>query len=106
MSYGFKIWDAGGVQRLSSDDFAGNIVDVFEVSPASSGSKTYEGMANYQLIVSQTPVEPTTIDTASLISFNSVNTSVSNSGSNKILSWSPRYSYGNAYNVTLYVLVL
>jgi len=106
MSFGFKIWDSNGIQRLSSDNYCSNTLDIFEVSPSSSGSKVYTNMSPYFIVVSQSSIEPTTIDIASLLSFNAMNISVTNSGNDKVVSWSPRYSSGTAYNVNLYVLVM
>ena len=104
MSFGFKVWDALGVARLSSDDFSVASVDVFTVSPTSTGSKTYTDAGGYNFIVTQTQVEPSSVDLASLRSFNSVNISVTTSGNDKIVSWSPSKQIGSLYNVIIYVM--
>lgn len=104
MSFGFKVWDALGVARLSSDDFSVASVDVFTVSPTSTGSKTYVDAGGYDFIVTQTQVEPTTTDIASLRSFNSVTITVTTSGSNKVVSWVPGKQVGLLYDVIIYVM--
>ena len=104
MTFGFKVCDAGGVVRLSSDDFSLASIDVFTISPTSTGSKTYVDAAGYDFVVTQTQVEPTAVDIASLRSFNSVTITVTNSGNNKIVSWVPSQQLGNLYNVIIYVM--
>ncbi len=104
MSLGFKIFNEIGGNVLSSDDLTFSIIDVFSVSPNSSGSKTYANLAGRNVIIAQSAVEPTSIDFTSLFSLNSMTTSSFNSGSDKVVSWSPGVQYLNAYNVQLFVL--
>jgi len=103
MSFGFKIWNSAGTQILSSADLSFNLIDLFQVSPTSSGSRTYSGLAGKTIIVAQSAVEPTAIDFTSLFSLNSVSTNVYDSGPDKVLNWSPGMQYLSAYNVQLYV---
>jgi hypothetical protein len=106
MSFGFEIRNSSDILELSSNNYGFSIVDKFDVAPSSSGNVTYEGLGQYNLIISQSSVEPVSIDKASLLSFNAVSTSVTTSGNNKIVSWSPLYNIGNTYNVTLFIMVM
>jgi len=103
MSYGFQISNSGGVITLSSDDLNYNLIDLFSVGQTSSGSRTYANLAGRTVIIAQTAIEPTTIDFNSLVSFNSMNTSSYDSGTNKIVSWSPGTAFGTSYNVQIYI---
>ncbi len=103
MSYGFQISNSGGIITLSNDDLTYSLIDLFTVSQTSTGSRTYADLAGRTIIIAQTPVEPTTIDFNSLISFNSMNTSSYDSGTNKIVSWSPGTRYGTIYDVQIYI---
>jgi hypothetical protein len=103
MSYGFQISNVGGTLILSSDDLTYSLIDLFSVSQTSSGSRTYANLAGRTVIIAQTAVEPTSIDFNSLISFNSMNISSYDSGTNKIVSWSPGTRYGTIYDVQIYI---
>jgi hypothetical protein len=104
MAYGFKTLSAGGIDIFTTDDFSISILDVFEVSPTSSGSKVYPNTTNVNMFVVQSSIEPTTTDYNSLISFNSVATAITKVGSNTTLNWSPDKQTGQIQNVILYVL--
>jgi len=104
MQYGISVFDASGLLTLNTEDMTYSGMDTFEVSPLSSGSRVYTNSAIYNIALVQSQVEPLSIDINRLRSFNSVVLSSYNSGSNKIVSWSPNKQKGNIYNVIIYVL--
>lgn len=103
MSFGFEISDSAGAKTLSSDDLTFSLIDTFTVSPGSSGSRTYANLSGRNIIVAQTAVEPSAIDFTNLFSLNAMTTSNYNSGTSKVVTWSPGIQYLNSYNVQLYV---
>jgi hypothetical protein len=104
MTYGFKLYGPTGNVEMSSDDFSYVPIDSLLVSPAATGSKTYTGLGSINMIVVQTPEEPVSIDQGSLLAFNTVNTTVTTVGADKVVGWSPGVQYGTVYNVNLFVL--
>jgi len=104
MAYGFEIYGATGALEMSSNDFSYVPIDSFLVNPSTSGSRTYTGLGSVNMVVVQTPEEPVSIDQSSLLDFNTVNTTVTVSGADKVVSWSPGEQYGTIHNVNLFVL--
>jgi hypothetical protein len=106
MSFGFKILDSGGTTLISPDTQGIGAVDVFEVDPTTAGSRTYQELAAFNVVVTQSAVEPSTITRDSITSFNAVSISVANAGTSKVVSWQPLYSSGVLFPVVIFVLVL
>lgn len=105
MSFGFKIFDATGQSVLSSDKYGFTLVDVFDVSPFSSGSRNYPDLTNVNIMLTQSQVEPTIATKTAIASFNAMNLSFSSIGG-KTIFWSPRFQEGTAYDVTIYVYTI
>lgn len=104
MTYGFRLYDASGVLRLSETDLAIQLVDVFEVDPTTSGSKNYTVAGAIGLQTTQTQKEPSDVNSRSAMApFNSVAVSLSNTGSAWTLSWVPRHQIGTKLDVIVYV---
>jgi hypothetical protein len=103
MSHGFAIYSSTDELWLSSLDFTVALIDVFEVTPSSSGSRTYAGAADLDFFVGQSSVEPVNVTAAVLSSFSSMAISVSVSGQAKVVSWSPGAQTGTLQNVIIYV---
>ena len=106
MSYGFLSRDASGNTIINSDHYGFALVDVITVNPTTSGSRSYEDMSDINVVVAQLQLEPTNNDFASLWSLNSVNISVYNSGTSKVVAWSPRFVVGTQRDINLYVVGL
>lgn len=106
MSMGFKIFNAAGVEILSSSSYGFSIIDSFSVAASSSGSKTYEAIGDVPVKVVQTQNEPTTTSRDTLLSFSGMSVSVSVVENDLVISWAPKYATGLALPVTLYVLSL
>jgi len=104
MSYGFEIYNGSGTKVFSDADLSYVILDTFQVSPTATGSKTYTDMGNYQFLLTQTAVEPTTTTIAQLMSFNTTTLTWSSSGTNRTVYWAPGKQLGTLYNVQVYVL--
>ena len=79
------------------------LIDVFEVSPTSSGSRTYRGAGALQFFVVQSVVEPATTTFATISAFNYIATSSTVSGADKVVTWSNGATVGAAKNILLYV---
>jgi hypothetical protein len=103
MSYGFRIRDASNNIIMSDADLGILLIDIFEVSPTTTGSKTYAGLNTFYLEATQTAKEPATTNRTVMGSFNAVNLSWSRSSSSQVLSWSPKFQIGTQYNVIIYV---
>jgi hypothetical protein len=103
MSFGFAIYSSTDELRLSSLDFTVSLIDVYEVAPNSSGSRTYAGAADLEFFAGQSAVEPVNVTAAILASFSSMAISVSVSGQDKVVSWSPGAQTGTLQNVVIYV---
>lgn len=103
MSYGFSVFGSSGVATLTSSDLTFSLIDLFSVAQSSSGSRTYPNLAGRSVVVAQSAIEPTTIDFASLFSLNTITVTTYDSGSDKVVAWSPGTQYLNSYNVQLYV---
>jgi len=82
------------------------MLDKIEVSPYSTSSRSYSGVSDLVIHVAQTQKEPTAASVDEILAFNVMNTSVSLSGADVIVSWSPRIVSGIARNVILYVMVM
>jgi hypothetical protein len=104
MSFGFSISSSAGLPLITSEDFTVAVIDVFEVSPLSSGSRTYQGAGSLQFFTAQTAVEPTTVTVDVLSSLNSLAISTAVVGQDKVVSWSPGARVGTVQNVVIYVL--
>ena len=103
MSYGFRFLGYGSAPSFSSADIAVALIDVFEVSPSSSGSRTYPKAGALQFFIVQTGVEPAVVNVASASAFSSVVATAVTVGADKSVSWSPGVVLGAPQNVLIYV---
>jgi len=104
MSYGFSTFDSNGIQSLTSNDLAIQFIDLFSVTPTSSGSKNYNNTVGFTKVIAiATPDEPAVTDASSFFAVNFINVSANISGSTITVSWSPSFQSGNVYNVNIYV---
>lgn len=103
MSFGFNVRDASGNLSLVSSDLAIQFIDLFSVSPTSSGTKTYSNIGYSNVIAVATADEPTITNLASFMSANYINLTTTIQTSSVNVSWSPKYQSGTVYNVNIYV---
>ena len=106
MSFGFVFYDDLGVPRLSSQKYGFSVADTFTVSATSSGTKRYEALGDVAVRIVQTQQEPSVTTKAAILSFSGLTVTGVVDGADYLLSWIPRFSDGNAYPVTIYVLTL
>jgi hypothetical protein len=103
MSYGFQLYLPSGAPSFSSAEMAIGLLDVFEITPTASGSRTYPGAGALQFLVVQTLVEPQTTTFATIASFNYTKITVTTSGTNKVVSWGEGVTIGTPKNILLYI---
>jgi hypothetical protein len=103
MSHGFAIYDTAGVLSLSQDDLAIQFIDLFSVSPLTTGSRTYTNLGFSNVVAVATPDEPTVSNAASVISANFITVTTVVSGGTVTVSWAPKYQLGSVYDVNIYV---
>jgi hypothetical protein len=103
MSFGFAIYDAAGNLSLSQADLAVQFIDLFSVSPTTSGSKSYNNIGYSNVVAVATADEPVISNAASVISANFISVNAAVSGNLVIVSWAPKYQLGSVYPVNIYV---
>lgn len=104
MTYGFRIYNAAGVEIISNSRYGISLIDRFTVDPGSSGERTYPNFEDMTFEVVQTQQEPSTISYDMLRAFNLMNISITETAGVKKVSWSPRFSMVAAYPVDIFVL--
>ena len=96
MSYGFELRDTTGTKVvMSTDNFGLMVADIFDVSPGTSGSKTYPGLSWHNNVYAQGISNISgSIYSRTLMSHSFVNITISVNGANEpTISWTPHNSY-------------
>jgi hypothetical protein len=104
MSYGFIIRDVNNNITLDSSNYGFTLLDLIVVDPSTSGSRTYPELAEINVFAAQSQVEPSVTTVDNLLNLSSVNISITNSGTSKVVSWFPRFIKGTKQNVNIYVM--
>lgn len=102
MSYGVRIRDSLGNVFLSSDDVGILFLGIISVNPSTSGFQDFPDFAGRNVVVTQVQ-DKSSLSIGNARNLSAVNVSVSDVGSFKRVSWTPRFIYGSSNNITLFV---
>jgi len=104
MSFGIQVFDSSGLEMMSNDMFSVALLGIIEVLPTDTDSFTFTDVASFNIVLTQTQVEPTTIDEDTLSSLNVMTVTSTVVGDDVRIDWSPRFSQGDPLNVLIYVM--